>query len=51
MKFRKDERSQKIVDKSAKEAKALVDKANEQVAQLAKENAEREIQNLHRGQK
>ena len=51
MKFRKDERSQKIVEKSAHDAKALADKASEEAARLAKEIVERQMQELHGGKK
>jgi hypothetical protein len=51
MNFREDERSQKTVEKSAQDAKALVDKANEQADKIAKEIAEQKIHELHRGQK
>ncbi|HEV2395719.1 MAG TPA: hypothetical protein VGS27_02095 [Candidatus Sulfotelmatobacter sp.] len=50
MNFREDKQSKKTVEKSAQDAKALVDKANEHADKISKEMAEREIQGLHGGQ-
>jgi hypothetical protein len=49
MHFRKDDRSRKTVEKSAQEAKAILDKANEEAARLAKEIFEQKLQNIHGG--
>jgi len=49
MHFRKDDRNRKIVEKSARDAKVILDKANEEAARLAKEIFEEKIQSIHGG--
>lgn len=50
MPFRKDERSRKALEASAQAAKALVDKANEQVEQMRKELAGKGLEGLFAGE-
>ncbi|MCU1301522.1 MAG: hypothetical protein JWQ87_1806 [Candidatus Sulfotelmatobacter sp.] len=49
MHFRKDDRNRKRVEDSAQAAKAILDKANEEAARLAKEIFEKKIQSIHGG--